>query len=690
MARRRLARSLGHRADQTGLLLAGGNLPLTFQRTLMPRPTMDQALVSGLSLATNHAFVALVQETIQSVALLALGRRGQDQDDEEAWSRATIVADLLAAGLGLALQRTLEQRPGEHLPRAAARTGGFFLTATGVAAAIVGGLQEVAAGRSKRRRWLPPVIPAASAMAVAAEVMRRRRAKLDADLPPSTTAVNPLRALGIGAGVSLALSAMGLAERAAADGIARAAARVVPVDEALLRPLGHAATLAAVVYATRALVEQAFGRIESKETSVEAAFDIPPPNPLVSGSYDSLVRFDTLSRQGGRYVWTVTPPRKIAELMDTDDVQAPIRVYVGLGSADTEEGRVALVLDELERTGAFERSWILVDSPTGTGYVNYAAVNALEVLARGDCATIAMQYAARPSVLSLDRVKEGRRQSRLLLEALHARLERIPADHRPRLVLFGESLGAWSSQDPFVDRGTAGLDATGVDRAIWIGTPHFSKWKEQVLRDDRPDVDAAALGVFNDIDEWHALGPDACESIRYVMITHHNDGVALFGPELAFQAPAWLGPAEGRPSGVPKGMRWVPTATFFQVLVDMKNSATVVPGQFAATGHDYRADLLPFFDAVLGFGATEAQRDRIAAWLEENELQRTNWIKQHGATGKSLAVAVLEEAMRELREEGVDANQRLVHLMAAAAERGLAAEGGAHIEATPPSGDSTG
>ena len=53
-------------------------------------------------------------------------------------------------------------------------------------------------------------------------------------------------------------------------------------------------------------------------------------------------------------------------------------------------------------------------------------------------------------------------------------------------------------------------------------------------------------------------------------------------------------------------------------------------------------------------------------------------------------MAVLEEAMRELREQGVDANQRLVHLMAAAAERGLAAEGGATVEATPPSGDRSG
>ena len=60
----------------------------------------------------------------------------------------------------------------------------------------------------------------------------------------------------------------------------------------------------------------------------------------------------------------------------------------------------------------------------------------------------------------------------------------------------------------------------------------------------------------------------------------------------------------------------MPTTTFFQVLVDMKNAANVVPGVFAAKGHDYRADLLPFFHAVLGLTATPEQLDRIGAWLE--------------------------------------------------------------------------
>ena len=82
-----------------------------------------------------------------------------------------------------------------------------------------------------------------------------------------------------------------------------------------------------------------------------------------------------------------------------EDARDPIRVYVGLASADAEDARVDLAMQELERTGAFDRAWLLIDAPTGTGYVNYAAVSTIEMLARGDCATVAMQYAARVVIL---------------------------------------------------------------------------------------------------------------------------------------------------------------------------------------------------------------------------------------------------------------------------------------------------
>ena len=61
-------------------------------------------------------------------------------------------------------------------------------------------------------------------------------------------------------------------------------------------------------------------------------------------------------------------------------------------------------------------------SPTGTGYVNYVAVETAEYLSRA--------------------------------------LGQRPADRRPRVVLFGESLGAWTSQDAFAQRGTQGHEAT--------------------------------------------------------------------------------------------------------------------------------------------------------------------------------------------------------------------------------------
>ena len=71
----------------------------------------------------------------------------------------------------------------------------------------------------------------------------------------------------------------------------------------------------------------------------------------------------------------------------------------------------------------------------------------------------------------------------------------------------------------------------------------------------------------------------------------------MFGPELAIQAPTWLGEPDTAAADGAEGHALDADTTFFQVLVDMKNAANVVPGVFAAKGHDYRADLLPFFHA---------------------------------------------------------------------------------------------
>jgi uncharacterized membrane protein len=659
---RRVKSSLSRRAEASGVLVAGANIPLTFQRTLMPRGSVDQAIVTGLSISTNRMVVTLAQEALNAGAVI-LARRRFGRVDPRALSRAAIALDAGAIGAGLLAQRAFAQREDESLRTAALRTAGFWTSVAGTAGLIVAGLDEgLQLSFRGRRRAVPVVLAAAGALASVGEWQRRRREHLNVSLASQEGRVETGRALAFGVGMSAGTFAMAGLERRAADAMAATMARVLPGDAELYRPVGHALALGASAAATRFVMHHAFTRIESQQGAVETAFDIPPPSAMLSGSNESHVPFPTLSLQGRRFVWMVTPEDLIERVTGERPLAQPIRAYVGLESAETEAARVELALKELDRTGAFDREYLMVVSPTGTGYVNYAAVSALEFLSRGNCATVAMQYAARPSVLSLGQVAEGRAHMTLLLEGIRTRLAQRPPAKRPKIVLFGESLGAWTSQDPFVGRGAQGLIDAGIDYAIWIGTPHFSKWKDQVLHEGG-DVEQRVVDVFDNIDEWRMLADTARKDLRFVMVTHQDDGVALFGPELCIQAPTWLGHTNGRPARVPKGMRWVPTTTFFQVLVDMKNSATVVPGVFDAKGHDYRADLVPFFDAVLGFDSPRERLAAIEGWLETREKMRTEWVKSHGDAGRSLSATVLERLLERERAAGRDPDASLLAII---------------------------
>jgi uncharacterized membrane protein len=648
---------LNYRTEQAAIGMAAASVPITFQRTLMPRSNPDQALVTGVTLTANHAIASLIQDSIAATALALVAGVGGDRHDRR-WGQVTLGLDLAVVAASVAVQRALPQQPREPIARSAMRTGAWLAGASTGAAAVVGGYQELLATRGRTSRF-PVGVPITVVATAASEVRRRRLARRNEGLPEQPGQTDAAQSLAMSAAVTAASLGFSAATRALSDAIADRISRVLPGTTAFWRPIGRLAVLGGIAAASNAGARKVLHGIERQGESFETAFDLPPPVAQVSGSSSSLVPFETLSRQGRRYVWNLVRPDIIESVMGAPAVATPIRAYVGLESAPTEDDRVALAMAELERTGAFERSWLMFTSPTGTGYVNYAAVGALECLTRGDCATLAMQYSSRPSVLSLDRVDEGRQHADKIITAIGARLASIPEDRRPKFVIFGESLGAWTSQDPFQGRGTAGLVERGVDRAIWIGTPYLSKWKEQVLHDSGPDIDRRLVGVFDNIGEFEALPAEEREAVRYVMITHQDDGVALFGPEVILRAPEWLGPADTRPGRVPKGMRWTPTGSFMQGLVDMKNSATVVPGQFAAVGHDYRLDLVPFFNAVLGFGEPADRIEQIVDRLELQELNRSKWIESHGAAGSSLAAAVAIRWMEEERAAGRDPDAAL-------------------------------
>src|SRR5690606_29058108 len=117
-------------------------------------------------------------------------------------------------------------------------------------------------------------------------------------------------------------------------------------------------------------------------------------------------------------------------------VETPIRVYVGLNSAETAAERAKLALEELERVGAFDRSMLVIITPTGTGWVDPGAIDTLEYLQHGDVASVAVQYSYLASALALLLEPEhGLETSRALFADVYGHWTQLPHDRRPALYL---------------------------------------------------------------------------------------------------------------------------------------------------------------------------------------------------------------------------------------------------------------
>jgi hypothetical protein len=236
---------VGGRTQQAGTLVAATVMPITFQPTLMPRSALDQALVTGISTSLNYAFAALIQDSIEALALRGAGRTDPARVDRHAWRRASVGLDVAAVAAGLAIQRALRARPGERLPRGVARTAAWWLAATGLSGAVVGALQELTGRRGDREDASLPVAPFAGAALAAVNDYRRRR--WEARFPgvgadegaPASAAKSFAMSLGVTAG----LSGLAAGERLFAAAVGGLAERSLPGHERLYRPLGHLAAL---------------------------------------------------------------------------------------------------------------------------------------------------------------------------------------------------------------------------------------------------------------------------------------------------------------------------------------------------------------------------------------------------------------------------------------------------------------
>ncbi len=643
------------RGQQVGLVLASAAVPGTFTRSLSERTWLDQGLITGLATGTHFLLTAITQDLIDvgGNALSTALPFPEQWSDEQRSKAATLLLDIAVIPVGLGIVAVMGHRDHETSARGLLRQLGWRSAVTGLGASLLAGALvathrlDEAIGAEGRLERLPVGIPVGLGVAFVLEGIRQRENPPEHFADPARS--NPLLGLAAGAGVILTIAGLAAGESWLARQLGSVGSRVLPGSETTWRRAGHGVALGAVGFGTHALWSRAMHGIESGTAEFDDGMDESAPgvwtNRYVSGDPESLIRWKDMGREGRRHVvtyvrtepmldrpseiaGTARPELSIRTVMQEDAAATPISIFVGLDSSPSPRERVDLALAEMDRTDAWSRSLIMLVSPTGTGYVNYVAIAATQYLTRGDMASITLQYSKRPSPLSLGKIGYAKEQNRLLWLRILERVRLMSPERRPKIVIFGESLGAHTSQAAFQGWGTLGPEALGIDYGLWIGTPASSPWRLELLDQRRVDVDQSAVAVVNDYEEFLALGDEAKAKVRFCLLSHDNDGVTKFQASLLNRRPVWLDPdrpgmeeVPGRsPRGVPASMRWRPITTFFQLLVDMKNAQ--LPGSYRAWAHDYRADLPEFIRDVYSLDCSDEQLRRIAAACEAREQFR--------------------------------------------------------------------
>ncbi|MFE7798146.1 alpha/beta-hydrolase family protein [Nocardia sp. NPDC057440] len=255
---------------------------------------------------------------------------------------------------------------------------------------------------------------------------------------------------------------------------------------------------------------------------------VQPVSLLRSGSAESTVSWPSLGAEGRKFV--------------SGSPAGPVRVYVGLDSAPDRDSRVALAIRELERSGGFERSNIVVAVPTGSGWIDSNAVSGFYQHFGGDVALVGVQYSYAPSWVSfLFGRDEAVAYARALFTAVENRIRTM--DRKPRLYIYGQSLGALGGSSVFTD------DADQDRRtcaALWAGPP---------------------------AGQVHRAGA--------TVLANSSDPVVHWSPSLLWRAPDLTGVRVDAP--VP---HWLPVVSFLHTSTDLLAALDAPPGH----GHRYGTD----------------------------------------------------------------------------------------------------
>ena len=341
-----------------------------------------------------------------------------------------------------------------------------------------------------------------------------------------------------------------------------------------------------------------FSNTVYSSTNTKTAAGVQQPTASTrSGNPDSLVHWNSLGRQGRSFVAS-GPTQKQLQTVSGQKPTEPVRVYVGVQSANTIKQRAALAVEELKRSGGFNRKVVNVVVPTGTGWMNPQLVDSLEYLYNGDTAQVGVQYSYLPSWISFVVDKEkARTAGRELFNQVYDAWEQLPQNNRPTLVVTGLSLGSFGAQAAF--SGQADLQNRTAG-AIFMGTPNDTELWRQFTQDR--DAGSPQIQPIYDHGKTVRFGPNVSAATsqsatwpapRVLYLQHASDPIVWWSPDLILNKPAWL--SEPRGSDVVKNINWFPFVTFAQVTIDQFFGVTAPNGH----GHNYGDQTAQAWQAIL-------------------------------------------------------------------------------------------
>jgi uncharacterized membrane protein len=348
--------------------------------------------------------------------------------------------------------------------------------------------------------------------------------------------------------------------------------------------------------------------------------DFPAPmSTLRSGGPGSLDSWESLGHQGRVFV-SAGPTVEELTKFNGEPATEPIRAYAGLHSAPGIKATAKLAAEELRRTGGLNREVVAVATTTGTGWINEAEAAALEYMYNGNTAIVSMQYSFLPSWLSFLVDNENARQAgQALFEAVDAMIREMPEAQRPKLVVFGESLGSFGGEAPFLALNNL---VARTDGALFSG-PTFNNTIWEDLTRNRDKDSPEWLPIYDKGDNVRFVArsenvnrpTDPWGQPRVVYMQHASDPIAWWNVDLLFAEPDWL--KEPRGYDLSGRMQWIPIVTFLQVSADMAVAVDVPDGH----GHVYVKDVANAWAAILqppGWTPEKTQKLRPLLSNDEN------------------------------------------------------------------------